>query len=65
MSYHVSNPILDPSDPTLACNDDGSSGALQLTGTVAAGTAITAYWNSMRLCLAFYYISNHLYPSSV
>ena len=42
---HYSNPIQDATDPTISCNDDGSSGALQLTATVAAGTAITAYWN--------------------
>lgn len=41
------NPITDPTDPTLACNDDGTSGALQLTATVAAGTPITAYWNQV------------------
>ncbi|KAH8115370.1 glycosyl hydrolase family 61-domain-containing protein [Phellopilus nigrolimitatus] len=41
------NPITDATDSTLACNDDGTSGALQLTGTVAAGTAITAYWNQV------------------
>ncbi|KZP11849.1 carbohydrate-binding module family 1 protein [Athelia psychrophila] len=41
------NPITDPTDPQLACNDDGSSGALQLTATVAAGSAITAYWNQV------------------
>ncbi|KAJ3576057.1 hypothetical protein NP233_g688 [Leucocoprinus birnbaumii] len=40
------NPIQDATDPTLACNDNGAAGALQLTGTVAAGTAITAYWNA-------------------
>ncbi|EKM56323.1 glycoside hydrolase family 61 protein [Phanerochaete carnosa HHB-10118-sp] len=40
------NPITDPTDPTLSCNDDGTSSALQLTATVAAGSAITAYWNS-------------------
>jgi cellulase len=39
------NPIQDATDPTLACNDDGSSGPLQLTATVKAGSAITAYWN--------------------
>ena len=39
------NPITDAADATISCNDDGTSGALQLTGTVAAGTAITAYWN--------------------
>ncbi|KAJ7036621.1 glycosyl hydrolase family 61-domain-containing protein [Mycena alexandri] len=41
------NPILDPTDPTLACNDDGTSGALQLTATVKAGTPIVAYWNQV------------------
>jgi len=39
------NPITDATDPTLACNDDGTSGALQLTANVVAGSAITAYWN--------------------
>lgn len=42
-----SNPIQDATDPTLACNDDGTPGALQLTATVAAGTPITAYWNQV------------------
>ncbi|KAF8576370.1 carbohydrate-binding module family 1 protein [Ramaria rubella] len=41
------NPITDATDPQLSCNDDGSSGALQLTATVAAGSAITAYWNQV------------------
>ncbi|KAI5120273.1 hypothetical protein M0805_005330 [Coniferiporia weirii] len=41
------NPITDATVSTLACNDDGTSGALQLTGTVSAGTAITAYWNQV------------------
>ncbi|KAL5504717.1 CEL1 [Sanghuangporus vaninii] len=41
------NPITDATDPTISCNDDGSSGALQLTATVPAGTAITAYWNQV------------------
>jgi len=41
------NPIQDATDPTISCNDDGTAGALQLTGTVAAGTAITAYWNQV------------------
>ncbi|KAF9479474.1 hypothetical protein BDN70DRAFT_878751 [Pholiota conissans] len=40
------NPIQDATDPTLACNDDGTSGALQLTATVAAGSKIIAYWNN-------------------
>lgn len=42
-----SNPITSPTDPTIACNDDGSSGALQLTANVAAGSAITGYWNQI------------------
>lgn len=41
------NPIQDATDPTIACNDDGTSGALQLTATVKAGSAITAYWNQV------------------
>ena len=41
-----SNPITDATDPQLACNDDGSSGALQLTANVKAGSAVTAYWNN-------------------
>lgn len=46
----ISNPITDATDSTIACNDDGTSGALQLTATAAAGTAITAYWNQSRRC---------------
>jgi len=46
-----SNPIQDATDPTIACNDDGTSGALQLTATVAAGTPITAYWNQGNLLI--------------
>ncbi|KAJ7147688.1 glycosyl hydrolase family 61-domain-containing protein, partial [Mycena crocata] len=41
------NPILSPTDPTIACNDDGTSGALQLTATAKAGAPITAYWNQV------------------
>ncbi|KAI0088953.1 cellulose-growth-specific protein [Irpex rosettiformis] len=41
------NPITDATDSQIACNDDGTSGALQLTATVAAGSAITAYWNQV------------------
>jgi hypothetical protein len=41
-----SNPIQDATVDTLACNDDGTSSALQLTATVAAGSKITAYWNN-------------------
>ncbi|KAI0682923.1 glycoside hydrolase family 61 protein D [Cytidiella melzeri] len=46
-SWSSYNPITDATDPTIACNDDGTSGALQLTATVAAGSAITAYWNQV------------------
>ncbi|KAK7689673.1 Esterase/lipase/thioesterase [Cerrena zonata] len=41
------NPITVATDPTIACNDDGTSGALQLTATVAAGSEVTAYWNQV------------------
>jgi hypothetical protein len=41
------NPIQDATSSQLACNDDGTSGALQLTATVAAGSKITAYWNQV------------------
>ena len=47
MRLPISNPIQDATDPTVACNDDGTPGALQLTATVAAGTPITAYWNQI------------------
>ncbi|TFK37214.1 cellulose-growth-specific protein [Crucibulum laeve] len=40
------DPILDATASTVSCNDDGTSGAGQLTATVAAGSAITAYWNT-------------------
>ncbi|KAG6890846.1 Esterase/lipase/thioesterase [Termitomyces sp. T32_za158] len=46
-SRPASNPITSATDPTIACNDDGSSGALQLTANVVAGSAITAYWNAV------------------
>lgn len=39
-----SNPIQDATASTIACNDDGTSGALQLTANVKAGSPITAYW---------------------
>ena len=44
---HFSNPIQDATASTIACNDDGTAGALQLTATVAAGSKITAYWNQV------------------
>ncbi|EJD05308.1 glycoside hydrolase [Fomitiporia mediterranea MF3/22] len=40
------NPITDPTDPTIACNDPGTTTDPQLTATVPAGTSITAYWNN-------------------
>ncbi|KAJ3725256.1 cellulose-growth-specific protein [Lentinula raphanica] len=40
------NPITDATDPTLSCNDDGTSSALQLTAPITAGEEITAYWNN-------------------
>ncbi|KAG8853931.1 hypothetical protein FRB96_007940 [Tulasnella sp. 330] len=42
------NPILSATDPTLACNDNGASLAVgaQLTATMEAGTAVTAFWNN-------------------
>jgi lytic cellulose monooxygenase (C1-hydroxylating) len=43
--FPSSNPITDATSSQLACNDDGTAGALQQTATVAAGTPITAYWN--------------------
>lgn len=46
---YISNPITDATASTLACNDDGTSGALQLTATVQAGSAITAYWYAFPL----------------
>ncbi|KAG8982215.1 hypothetical protein FRB90_006956, partial [Tulasnella sp. 427] len=41
------NPIQDPTLSIIACNSNGAAlpSGQQLTGTVAAGTAITAYWN--------------------
>ncbi|KAJ7262090.1 glycosyl hydrolase family 61-domain-containing protein [Mycena rebaudengoi] len=45
---YSADPILDPMSSTIACNDDGTSGALQLTATnVAAGTTVVAYWNQV------------------
>ncbi|KAF9487162.1 glycoside hydrolase [Pleurotus eryngii] len=40
------NPIQDPTVNTLGCNDEGTSPAGQLTATVAAGSPITAFWNT-------------------
>ncbi|KAJ3545887.1 hypothetical protein NMY22_g2267 [Coprinellus aureogranulatus] len=41
------DPILDPTSSTLACNNDGSAGALQLTASaIPAGSKITAFWNT-------------------
>jgi hypothetical protein len=44
--FLFSFPIEDATASTLACNDDGTSSALQLTATVKAGSAITAYWSN-------------------
>ncbi|KIK62736.1 carbohydrate-binding module family 1 protein [Collybiopsis luxurians FD-317 M1] len=41
------DPILSATDPTISCNDDGNSGALQLTAPITAGQKITAYWNQV------------------
>lgn len=38
------NPILDPTLAIMRCNDNGA--VAQLSATVAAGSAITAYWNN-------------------
>ncbi|KAG6830478.1 Esterase/lipase/thioesterase [Tricholoma furcatifolium] len=45
--WYSYNPITDATDPTLACNDNGTwvLDDLQQTATVEAGSAITAYWN--------------------
>lgn len=45
-AFSASDPILDADDPTLSCNDDGTSSALQLTAPINAGEKITAYWNT-------------------
>ncbi|KAF5336596.1 hypothetical protein D9611_006617 [Ephemerocybe angulata] len=45
--WETYNPIQDPTDTTLACNDNGAAGALQLTAQAKAGSAITAYWNQV------------------
>lgn len=38
---------MDATASTVGCNNDGNPGPNQLTATVAAGTAITAYWNQV------------------
>lgn len=45
--HSISDPITDATASTVACNDDGTAGALQLTATASAGTSITAYWNQV------------------
>ncbi|KAH7928784.1 glycoside hydrolase family 61 protein [Leucogyrophana mollusca] len=41
------NPITDPTSGSLSCNSNGASlGSGQLSATVAAGSSITAYWNT-------------------
>jgi len=42
--YSSYNPSLDPVDPTMSCNDDGTSSAGQQSITIAAGDTIVAYW---------------------
>lgn len=37
------NPLQDPTQTVMQCNDPGTAGALQ--STVAAGSQVTAYWN--------------------
>ncbi|KAI0633594.1 glycoside hydrolase family 61 protein [Trametes polyzona] len=40
------NPITDPTDAFLACNNNGASlGSGQQSATVPAGSKVTAYWN--------------------
>lgn len=40
------DPIIDPTDGSLACNKNGATlGSGQLSATVAAGSQVTAYWN--------------------
>lgn len=45
--WAIYDPITDATASTVACNDDGTAGALQLTATASAGTSITAYWNQV------------------
>ncbi|KAI0358668.1 glycoside hydrolase family 61 protein [Trametes cingulata] len=41
------NPITDPTDSFLACNNNGASlGSGQQSATVPAGSKVTAYWNN-------------------
>ncbi|KAF9041534.1 glycosyl hydrolase family 61-domain-containing protein [Panaeolus papilionaceus] len=46
--WNTFDPIQDASASTVACNNDGSAlpDSQQLTATVTAGSAITAYWNN-------------------
>ncbi|KAF7317571.1 hypothetical protein MKEN_00844100 [Mycena kentingensis (nom. inval.)] len=42
------DPILDATDPNIACNDDGTGAPQQLTAApVPAGTAVKAYYNQV------------------
>ncbi|KAG8958188.1 hypothetical protein FRC03_009370 [Tulasnella sp. 419] len=43
--YYSFNPILNPTDPTLHCNNNGESGPNQQSITVVAGGTITGYWS--------------------
>ncbi|KAI0047782.1 lytic polysaccharide monooxygenase [Auriscalpium vulgare] len=41
------NPITDPTSSVLSCNTNGASlGSGQQSATVAAGSSVTAYWNT-------------------
>ncbi|EJD47200.1 cellulose-growth-specific protein [Auricularia subglabra TFB-10046 SS5] len=44
--WNTYNPIQDVTLPIMACNDDGTSNPGQKTATVAAGSKITAFWNT-------------------
>ncbi|QRV79835.1 glycoside hydrolase family 61 protein [Ceratobasidium sp. AG-Ba] len=43
--YSSFNPILDPVDKTMHCNDDGTAGPSQQTLTIPAGGTITSYYS--------------------
>lgn len=45
-SFLIHSPITSTTDPDLACNNPGTTVSPQLSASVAAGSAITAYWNA-------------------
>jgi hypothetical protein len=49
--WYSYNPIQNATDPTVACNNNGTNnnalGGTQQTVSVAAGSAVTAYWNQV------------------